>query len=239
MTMRTLLRLLAAAAAFCALESPAADAQTVWSVSTLSARGGSLIPAPVRPSAADAAGNLYVVANQADASSPCIVTLKYAPESGAIAWRQELCAGAGTLATALSLDGNGDAIVLAASEGTYRLLKYSGATGRLLWDRASSGTAVTGYSLAVDASGDVVMLGTSRGFTLDLWIVKHRGADGAMAWQQPVDSGADVTPAGIALDAAGNAFVAGSYRNARGDEDWNLAKLAGSSGALLWRKIFD
>ena len=39
MTMRTILRLLAAAAAFCAFEAPAADAQTVWSVAASSAYG--------------------------------------------------------------------------------------------------------------------------------------------------------------------------------------------------------
>ena len=236
--MRNLLRCLAALAALAALESPAAEAEALWSVSTLSARGGALVPAPVRSTATDGNGDLIVVANQGDPANACIVTLKYQRGSGVIAWRQELC-GANTLASAVAVDSRGDAVIMATTGGAFRLFKYAGDNGRLVWDRRSSNGGETGFSLAIDGNGDVVMLGAARAATMDLWIAKHRGADGTLMWQQPVEAGADIAPAGLALDASGNALVAGSYRNSRGDDDWHLAKLAGSSGAILWRKVYD
>ena len=232
--MRSLLRILAALAAINSPHAIAADAEPAWAATAFSSRGGALFPAPVRSAAADAGGDLVIAANQGDGASACMVTIKYLRASGQPLWRQELC---GALASAVALDARGDVLVAGTSGGSLRLVKYSGGSGSLVWDRVSSpGNA---HSVAVDANGDVVMLGTSRGFTLDLWIAKHRGADGALAWQQPIDGGADVAPGGLALDAAGNAFAVGTYRNSRGDEDWHVAKLAATSGAVLWRKIFD
>ena len=239
MLTQTPLRFLAALAASTALAAPAAEAETLWTVATASSRGGALLPAPVVSSVADASRDLIVVANQGDASNSCIVTLKYHRESGRVMWRQELCAGAGTLASAVAVDPSGDVVVLGTANGGFRLLKYAGANGALRWDRPSGNSGEMAFSVAITRAGDIFVLGAARGFTLDLWTAKHRGTDGALAWQQPVEAGADVEPAGIAVDGAGNALVAGTYRNARGDEDWHVAKLAGSSGAVLWRKVYD
>ena len=237
MLMQTPLRFLAALAAISALAAHAAEAETLWSVATTSARGGVLVPAPVLSSAVDGNRDLIVVANQGDSSNACIVTLKYNRESGRVTWRRELC-GAGTLASAMAVDAAGDVVVLGSADGGMRLAKFSGNNGALRFDRTSSG-GENAFSVAVDRKGDIVVLGSARAMTMDLWIAKHSGADGALTWQQPVEGGADVEPAGLALDAQGNALVAGTYRNSRGDQDWHLAKLAGSSGAILWRKVYD
>ena len=43
-------------------------------------------------------------------------------------------------------------------------------------------------------------------------------SDGSLAWQQPVDGGADTAPVGIAVDGGGNALIAGNYRDSSGDD---------------------
>jgi hypothetical protein len=231
--MRTILRFLALAAAF-PLLAAGAEAQTAWSVSTLSPRGAALVPAPVQSSAADGNGDLVVVAN--DPAARCFATIKYQRASGAIMWRQELC---GVSASAMTLDGVGNVLVAGTASDGMRLIKYSGADGSTRWEKRSGSAGDSGYAVALDPNGDVFMLGAARALTMDLWIAKHRGVDGALVWQQPAEGGADTTPAGLAVDRDGNALAVGTYRNARGDEDWHLAKLAGSSGAILWRKVYD
>ncbi len=218
----------------------AAAPATLWGVMTYSARGGALLPAVGETAVADANGDLLVAATQGDTAAACIVTLKYSGSNGAVMWRREACGPAGTHAVAIAVDGSGNAVVAGNASGTFRLLKYSGTGGAPLWEQRFGGGGMEAVQdLALDPAGDVLMMGRTVAPSSEIWIAKHRGADGAMAWQQPVDAGAEVSANGLVVDRSGNALVAGTYRNARGDEDWHLAKLAGSSGAVLWRKIHD
>jgi hypothetical protein len=129
-------------------------------------------------------------------------------------------------------------VVAANADGRFRLLKYSGATGAPMWDSLRR-RARRGHGLAIDGAGDILVLGKAAAASTELWVAKHRGADGSLAWQQPVDGGAETAPVGIAVDGGGNAIIAGNYRDSGGDDDWYAAKLAGSSGAVLWRKVYD
>ena len=208
----------------------------LWGVSTYAARGAAILPATARVAAADAQGNLYMVA----ADGACVIALKYAGASGALAWRRESCASSAASAVAIALDMRGDVVVAANADGRFRLLKYSGSTGAPMWDlRAAGGALDVAHGLALDAAGDILLLGKAAAASTELWVAKHRGADGSLAWQQPVDGGAETAPVGIAVDGGGNAVIAGNYRDSGGDDDWYAAKLAGSSGAILWRKVYD
>ena len=214
----------------------AAAPATVWQAATFVA-GASMTPASGQ-AAADANGDLFVVATQGASTQACIVTIKYRGSSGAVAWRREACGGADSRAVALALDAAGNAIVAGNASGRFRLTKYSG-DGAVIWDRpfAADGLEVA-FGMAL-GGGDILLMGRTAAPSSEIWIAKHRASDGSMAWQQPIDAGAEVSPVAIAADASGNAFVTGNYRNSAGGDDWHLAKLAGSSGAVLWRRIYD
>ena len=210
---------------------------TVWQVATYAASGASITPAAGQ-AATDAAGDLFVLATESGAGRSCMVTIKYRGASGAVAWRREACGDANTNAVGLALDGAGNAVVAGNTSGTFRLLKYAN-DGAVLWDQRFAGQGLeTAFGMAL-AGSDVYLMGRTVAPSSEIWIARHRGGDGAMAWQQPVDAGAEVSPVAIAVDPSGNAFVAGNYRNSAGGDDWHLAKLAGSSGAVLWRRIYD
>jgi hypothetical protein len=234
--MRHISSILAAAFASLAFHAAAASPGMLWGVSTYAARGTAIVPATARVAAADAQGNLYLAA----ADGACIVALKYTGATGALSWRRESCAASSASAVAVALDVRGDVLVAANADGRFRLLKYSGSTGAPMWDvRAHGGALDVAHGLALDGAGDVLLLGKEAAATTELWVAKHRGSDGSLAWQQPVDGGADTAPVAIAVDGGGNPIIAGNYRDSGGDDDWYAAKLAGNSGAVLWRKVYD
>lgn len=235
--MRSLSSILATALLALAVQAAAAAAPgMLWGVSTYAVHGGALSPATSRVAAADAQGDLYIAA----AEGACVVALKYAGASGGLSWRRETCAAGNATAVAIALDLRGDVVVAANADGRFRLLKYSGATGAPMWDmRAAGGALDVAHGLAIDGAGDIFLMGKEAAVTTEVWVAKHRGSDGSLAWQQPVDGGAETTPVGIAVDGGGNAIIAGNYRDSGGDDDWYAAKLAGSSGAVLWRKVYD
>jgi hypothetical protein len=238
--MRISLPLLAALLAATVQVTEAATASPIWSATALPTRSGALLPASGKLAAADARGDVALVAAQGDGAEGCLVTLKYSGASGALAWRRDACGAGAANAVAVAIDAAGNVVVAGNSNGTFRLVKYSGASGSPLWEqRAPGGALDIAWGLALDPAGDVFLMGKAAGPSTEVWVAKHRGADGSLAWQQPVDSGAEVTPAGIATDGSGNAFIIGNYRNSSGDADWNVARLAGSSGAVVWRKIYD
>lgn len=233
--MRTALVLLASALVL-VLPARAAAPATVWQAATY-VSGASIMPAPGQ-AAADANGDLFVLATQGNASQACIVTIKYRGTSGAVAWRREACGGTNSNAVALALDASGNVLVAGNTSGTFRLLKYAN-DGAVAWDQRFDGHGLeVAYGMVV-AGADVYLMGRTAAASAEIWIARHRGADGSMAWQQPFDAGADVTPIALAADPSGNAFAVGNYRNSAGGDDWHLAKLAGSSGAVLWRRIYD
>ena len=235
--MRNLSSILATALPALALQAAAAASPgMLWGVSTYAAHGGAISPATARMAAADTQGDLYIAA----AEGACVVALKYIGATGALAWRREACAPGSASAVAIAIDMRGDVVVAANADGRFRLLKYSGPTGAPMWElRAAGGALDMAHGLALDGAGDIFLLGKEAAATTELWVAKHRGSDGALAWQQPVDGGADTAPVGIVVDGGGNALIAGNYRDSGGDDDWYAAKLAGSSGAVLWRKVYD
>lgn len=229
-------------AAFLAAAVPVAEAaiaSPLWSATALPTGSSALVPGSGRLAAADARGDVVLVAAQGDAAEGCLVTFRYSGASGALAWRREACATGAANAVAVAVDATGDVLMAGNAGGAFRLIKYSGSSGAPMWEqRAAGGALDIAWGLALDPAGNVLLMGKAAGASTEVWVAKHRGADGSLAWQQPVDSGAETTPAGIAADASGNAFIIGNYRNSSGDADWNVARLAGSSGAVVWRKIY-
>src|SRR5690606_29718685 len=102
--------------------------------------------------------------------------------------------------------------------------------------------------VAIDASGDVVIVGTTQGDLFqtligggqDAFVAKLNGATGDETWGVHVGTSAGDEGEAIALDASGNVFIAGitsgdfpPFTNA-GNADAFAASLAGTNGSVEW-----
>jgi uncharacterized delta-60 repeat protein len=178
-------------------------------------------------------------------------TAKYAGTTGTLLWEKRYNGpGNGTdRAQAVTVDQSGNVIVTGyAWNGTNwdcYTAKYASANGALLWDRRYDGPGNggdTGYAVAVDGGGNVVVTGDSTGTVggSDYYTAKYSAADGALLWERRYngpDNDYDTSRA-VAVDPQGNVVVTG-YTSVGGYGHCYTAKYAGTDGALLWEKGSD
>jgi hypothetical protein len=164
-------------------------------------------------------GNVYVTGRSAGAGTiDDYATIKYKP-NGDTAWvRRYNGPGNGNDgAAALAVDAGGSVYVTGYSWGgtsmNYATVKYK-PNGDTAWLRRYNGPANGGSAtaLAVDASGNVYVTGSSigSGFYPDYATIKY-APNGDTAWVRRYDgpgSGSDVAAA-LAIDASGNVYVTG------------------------------
>jgi hypothetical protein len=127
----------------------------------------------------------------------------------------------------------------------FGVVKFSGATGALLWRRELAGnsdrfTQDFARAVAVDGSDDVIAAGMilSKGAAVqDFAVVKLAGSSGATLWQQAID-GTSNEPArydeafAVTVDDDGNAFAAGAMTNAANEVQFGLVRLAALDGGV-------
>src|SRR5439155_20194090 len=134
------------------------------------------------------------------------------------------------LAYGMTADAAGD-VYATGYEGNRRFVAKYSAGGAAVWtDVVSGGTGAEahGERVAVDASGNVVVVGeyrgkvdfnpdplktnflTSDGNTLDVCVLKLN-ASGAYVWAGSMGGPSDDGASAIAVDGAGNVLVSGSY----------------------------
>jgi cysteine-rich repeat protein len=122
--------------------------------------------------------------------------------------------------------------------------KLDGATGAELWrvDGAVPGLFYdAGFAVALDGAGDVVAGGSAyTGAAYEPIVLKLAGSDGHELWRQTLGGApGTVCPctesaSGVAVDGTGDVLVTSGV-----DGGFQLAKLAGPSGAVLWvRSVF-
>ncbi len=212
-------------------------------IGTTTSEGGSAV-------AVDGAGNAYVAGatfgslGGANAGGGDVVLIKY-DSSGALLWTRQTGTTDLDAANGVAVDGAGSVLVTGYTRGSLGgtnsgiadcfLAKYD-ASGTPLWTR-QLGTPAIDYSLGVgvDGAGSAYIAGytvgdlggTSAGF-IDAFVAKYdRG--GALLWARQFGTSGPDPCEGLAVDAAGNAFLTG-YTNGNlggpnaGGSDYFLAK---------------
>ena len=149
-------------------------------------------------------------------------TVKFTRD-GTVAWQAPFAGGAGK-AMALAVDGNRDVIVVGyvwnGISRDIQTVKYSGATGLVLWQHALDGAvhgSDVGTSVAVDSLNNVYVGGNSQnGAGKDAYLLVKYAASGPdlsgnPLWQKTWNSGAN-GPDQLAALAVGSDGVASSVR---------------------------
>lgn len=180
--------------------------------------------------------------------------------SGSLVWQRNLgTASTYTTGSSLAVDAAGNAIIGGYTDAglsgnpvptgqDYFIAKYA-ADGTLLWVRQGGANSQTSSTngLATDAAGNIYIAGNTTGGlagnpqngTWDGFIAKY-GSNGTLVWlKQYGTPGVQSFGDRIAVDATGNAFIAGTTRGGlagntlAGLYDYVLAKYD-ASGTRLW-----
>jgi hypothetical protein len=193
-----------------------------------------------RAIAVDAAGDVIV----AGSTTGDTRIIKYAGADGAVRWDQQPGNASGyDAANAIAIDAAGDVYALgfvAVPDPELQVLKLAGATGALAWRRAiDNGREDTPIAIAVDGGGNVTVAShflNTRGD--EDWHVARLSALGATLWQRNLDSGRRDVAVGLALDAAGNAYVAGNSAASASQDVIRTVRFEAASGAVAWQQTY-
>ena len=195
-----------------------------WLVLKCSAANGALLWGPASPSlgqpysaAVDASGNLAVTGN---GDTGTMTTFRLSGASGSTLWGPVTIPSAfgGAVATAVNGDviASGD-ILHTGTLIDFVTIRYKASDGSVVWgpvltDGVGHDSDVPfAHGLAFDASGNVVLGGTSQTFVRndDIALVKYDGLTGATLWG-PVYVGGTDNEQLAGLDVRGNSIAVGS-----------------------------
>jgi len=234
-----LLTLLLAASAEAAKSGTLLYVKRIGSTSTTEARAYAVAAGPK--------GVTALAGYQEKGDDPYPMVAKYT-SAGKLVWlKRYTAAGTGHFAD-VAFDRSGNVYVAATvysrAGDDIVVLKYS-AAGALLWVTPPYDGGKNHYDLAVklavDAKGDVVVLGQSMNWGRGSMVVLKYKKSGKPAWAEPTrwDSSEDSFFANnLALDGKGDIYVAGSYEYS-GLEGAALFKVAGAKGTKLKGDVYE
>lgn len=197
----------------------------------------------------DGSGNVYVTgSSDGNASllinSPDIVTIKYS-SAGIQQWATRY-AGSAALddePNAIQIDGSGNVYVTGKSSNTldfdYITLKYNG-TGVQQWAKIFNGTQGDdkAVAIALDASNNVVVTGTSHNGTYDDFLTVKYDNAGTELWNTPhTGTIGDNKASALTIDGLGNIYVTGNSSNGMTSDITTIKYTAG--GSQDWIMNFD
>jgi cysteine-rich repeat protein len=219
-----------------------------------------------RSVAVDSSGNVIATGNVTDSSTLVYLwnfpVVKLDGTTGALIWRTDIAGTNGPFGDQgnhVLVDQAGDVFAAGYStnNGSYfdfTVAKLDGASGQVVWRNNVTGTAgQNGQSydvaqrLVLDGHGDVLAAGAIMDTGIfndsDFAVVKLSGADGTELWRATINGETDQEDyaTAIAVDAAGNAFAAGTVLGpppAPPYATFFVASFAAADGAERWRRSF-
>jgi outer membrane protein assembly factor BamB len=210
-----------------------------------------------RAIAVDAAGDVVAAGSTGEPVVPTgfhtsFVVAKLAGATGTELWQRDLegttTGQAHNLASALAVTSSGDVVAGGnlqndATGRDFAVVKLAAADGADVWRTEIDGVASSDDSLqalAVDGAGDVLIAGQSFTPTDSKFVViKLSGTTGVELWRAFVTGGSSIRPeraTAVAADSNGDVIAGGTLQN-DGRDDFAVVKLAGGTGAELWRFI--
>lgn len=196
----------------------------------------------------DANGNIYATGYTNNGSNYDIVTIKYDP-SGVVQWTR-VFAGAGNGqdgGQAIEVDASGNVYVtgeaIIAGNPDFVVIKYDN-SGTQQWAQtyniATSAYGDKGYDIEIDPSGNVYICGVSYNTTFFYSTLKYNSA-GVFQWVATYSGGTANYgyPNRIFLDAGGNSYMSGQYKNVPGNNDDIALIKYNSNGAQQWVRTYN
>lgn len=203
-----------------------------------------------RSVAADAAGNVIVTGAQGQIPDPHFVVAKLNGADGSQIWRFEHdVSGSHNYGFDVGVSPDGKIVAAGIVDDAFGAFALDAGNGSELW-RATipqSGVPVhfitPASSIVFDAAADVIVGGTLEdGSNSGVFgVAKLAGTDGTVLWRTDV-LGTDNDPTyptggvlDLDIDASGNPIAAGQILNLGSGTDFAVVKLAGATGAEVWR----
>lgn len=150
-------------------------------------------------------------------------------------WRFELPASNPAQARAVAIGPDGHAVAAGRAAGNFTVVKLDQEDGTPYWVAHIPGGDA--FAVGVDAAGDVVAAGTGPS---GMFAVKLDGSDGAELWRaEPVGAAPGGQVRALALDAEGNAAVAGFTVTAGSRASFTVVELDGDDGSERWRHAIE
>lgn len=194
--------------------------------------------------AVSATGDVAVTGTAISAVSNLdITTIRYDGSNGNVQWVQRRDGGANRSdrGVAVAFDPSGDVIVtgtvaVAVAPTDILTLKYAGVSGSESWARLYQGAgnaADEARGLAIDAAGEVYVVGRSGFSDEDATVLRIAGTNGQLLWATRYDGGiaANESIYAIELDPLGRVFVAGNIRQGQA-VDFLALGLSASDGGV-------
>jgi len=186
-------------------------------------------------------------------TGPDFTVIEFAGADGSEKWRRVINGSADgpDIANALAVDVRGDVVAAGTienldSRSDFLVTKLRGSSGAEIWRQEVSGTAGgidQALAVAVDSAGGVVAVGSTQNTApgSDFTVIKFEGSSGTELWRAAIKGTADGfdSARAVVVDAAGDVLAAGGISNAKTILDFVVVKLAGASGAELWRTVYD
>lgn len=194
-----------------------------------------------RAVAVDSLGRIYLAG---DSLGLGIFLAKFDP-NGYLIWQQNWSGNGTEHASGMALDQGGDVYVTGATtslgvgNSELFLLKFD-TTGALMWQRSSGGNDTDmGEGVALDSSGMVYVTGSTRslGPNQAAALLKFNSA-GSLLWQRAWNDSTSDLGLSVALDIAGNVYIAGSTKSSGAETIDALIMKMNSTGNILWQKTW-